>query len=118
MGIRETHLAGLTAGQLQYQSCRCGHRWLPAREHCPVCLSDGWTWRTACGEGVIKSWVVYHVAYHPDFKDRLPYNVAIIQLDEGPRLISNIDAESGELRVGAKVRYQPQGREIHRFAII
>jgi uncharacterized OB-fold protein len=33
---------------------------------------------------------VYHQAYHPAFKDRLPYVVAIVELDEGPRLLSNI----------------------------
>jgi len=36
------------------------------------------------------SWVVYHMAYHPAFEERLPYAVAIVELDEGPRLISNV----------------------------
>ena len=36
------------------------------------------------------SWVIYHHAYHEAFKDRLPYNVALVELDEGPRLITNI----------------------------
>ena len=34
--------------------------------------------------------MVYHVAFHPAFAKRLPYNVAIVELDEGPRLISNV----------------------------
>jgi hypothetical protein len=34
--------------------------------------------------------VIYHHAYHPEFKARLPYNVALVELDEGPRLITNI----------------------------
>jgi hypothetical protein len=34
--------------------------------------------------------VVYHVSYHPAFEGRLPYNVAIVELAEGPRLITNL----------------------------
>ena len=34
--------------------------------------------------------MVYHHAYHEAFRDRLPYNVALVELDEGPRLITNI----------------------------
>lgn len=36
------------------------------------------------------SWVVFHTAFHEAFELRLPYNVAVIELEEGPRLISNI----------------------------
>ena len=44
------------------------------------------------------SWVVYHTAFIPAFKDRLPYNVAIIKLDEGPQLASNIVGEVDQSR--------------------
>jgi uncharacterized OB-fold protein len=38
---------------------------------------------------------VYHHAYHDYYATRLPYNVAVVELDEGPRLVSNIvDARS------------------------
>jgi uncharacterized OB-fold protein len=95
---------GLQQGQLKYQSCRCGHHWLPARLNCPHCLGTDWQWQVASGEGVIHSWVVFHVAYHPAFKERLPYNVAIVRLNEGPQLISNILAPNDQLRIGAPVR--------------
>jgi len=36
------------------------------------------------------SYVVFHTAYHPGFKADLPYNVALVQLDEGPRMYSNV----------------------------
>ena len=99
--------AGLREGRLQFQSCACGHRWLPASVLCPACLGTAWQWQTARGTGTIKSWVVYHVAYHPDFASRLPYNVAIVRLDEGPQLITNIAAPHERLRIGASVRFQP-----------
>lgn len=105
--VNRPYWEGLNEGQLKYQSCSCGHRWLPARKCCPACLSDQWSWCTAAGTGTIRSWVVYHVAYHPDFKDRVPYNVAIVRLDEGPQLITNINAPNDQLSVGALVRFSP-----------
>ncbi len=54
------------------------------------CWKAEWQWTDASGRGRVVSWVVYHHAYHPEFKDRLPYNVALVELDEGPRLITNV----------------------------
>ncbi|WP_051236527.1 Zn-ribbon domain-containing OB-fold protein [Ottowia thiooxydans] len=102
----EPYWTGLREGCLKFQACSCGHTWLPARALCPACLGHAWQWKDACGNGVIKSWVVYHVAYHPEFKDRLPYNVAIVKLQEGPQLITNIVAPHSQLHIGAKVRFK------------
>jgi hypothetical protein len=105
-GINEPHWLGLKEGKLRYQACACGHNWLPPRLLCPRCLEPGWAWRDAAGHGQIVSWVVYHVAYHPAFKDKLPYNVAIVELDEGPRLITNILDANDRLSVGARVQLE------------
>lgn len=53
----------------------------------------------------LHSWVVYHVAFHPDFRERLPYNVALVELDEGPRLITNIIDDSELLQPDARVTF-------------
>ena len=89
----------LTEGALTYQKCNaCEHAWLPPRTECPHCLAADWRWEKAAGGAKLISWVVYHIAYHPAFAKRLPYNVAVVELDEGPRLISNVigvdDAET------------------------
>ena len=42
------------------------------------------------GRGRIFSYVVYHRVYHPAFAQEVPYAVAVIELDEGPRMISNV----------------------------
>ena len=42
------------------------------------------------GNGKVYSFVVYHRVYHPAFKDKVPYVVAVVELDEGPRIISNV----------------------------
>ena len=81
----------LKQGALTYQKCNaCGHAWLPPRTECPHCLAADWRWEAAAGGARLISWVVYHIAYHPAFAKRLPYNVAVVELDEGPRLISNV----------------------------
>jgi len=82
---------GLAEGELRYQHClACDESWLPPRERCPACLSDQVEWRASEGRGEIISWVVYHRAYAPHLEDKVPYNVAIVELDEGPRMLSNI----------------------------
>jgi uncharacterized OB-fold protein len=83
----------LGEGRHIFQRCiACGNAWLPPRHECPRCLHAAWGWETASGSARLVSWVVYHTAFHPAFKERLPYTVAIVELDEGPRLISNIVA--------------------------
>jgi uncharacterized OB-fold protein len=81
----------LAQGQLTFQRCRrCGHVWLPARSECPRCLECDWAREIASGDARLVSWVVYHHAFHPAFAERLPYTVAVVELAEGPRLISNV----------------------------
>jgi uncharacterized OB-fold protein len=91
----------LREGALTFQRCQdCHHAWLPARSHCPSCLSPQWQREPACGKAQLISWVVYHVAYHPAFENRLPYTVAVVKLKEGPRMISNvISADPSTLRM-------------------
>jgi uncharacterized OB-fold protein len=56
------------------------------------------------GRGTIATWVVFHKLYHPSFARDLPYNVAFIQLEEGPRIIANVvGASNDELRIGMPV---------------
>lgn len=88
--IRDVHWNAFAEGRLMYQRCGCGHAWLPPRPECPSCLRAEWRWEQASGRGTLVSWVVYRSAYHESFADQMPYNVAIVALDEGPRLITNI----------------------------
>ena len=87
----DVHRHAMDEGRLTYQACACGHAWLPPRTECPSCLDSTWVWKVAVGRARLVSWVVYFVAYDEAFKNKLPYNVAIVELEEGPRLISNID---------------------------
>jgi uncharacterized OB-fold protein len=89
---------------VEFQRCRaCGRAWLPAREACPECLSPAWDREVSSGSGRLVSWVVYHTAFDPSVADRLPYNVAVVELDEGPRLITNL-VGSGTPTIDAPVQ--------------
>jgi uncharacterized OB-fold protein len=103
----------LKAGRLTYQHCVCGHRWLPPRTECPYCLGTDWSWRDASGRGKLVSWVVYFVAYDEAFKEKLPYNVAIVELEEGVRLVSNIigcpDGQGLELDMPLELAVEHEG---------
>jgi uncharacterized OB-fold protein len=77
--------------ELRMQKCsRCGYIRFPLSVICPECHSMEFAWEKLSGKGKVYSFTIYRVAYHPAFKDDIPYVVAIIQLDEGPRMESNI----------------------------
>lgn len=112
---------GLAEGRLMFQRCdSCENAWLPARSECPKCLRSDYTWETACGRASLVSWVIYHRAMHPAFADKVPYNVAIVELAEGPRLISNIDASNALLAIDMPLEFRPTvqgGMAISSFVI-
>jgi uncharacterized OB-fold protein len=82
----------------------CDHVFFPPGPVCPKCLSDQLEWQEVSGRGEVKSWVVFHQLYYKGFADELPYNVALIQLEEGPHLMSNIvGIDNADIRSGMKV---------------
>jgi uncharacterized OB-fold protein len=87
------------------QRCRgCGYLHLPPGPVCTNCLSDDQEWVPLSGKGTISSYGVYHQEWHPGFKDDIPYNVALIELAEGPFIISQvIGCEDDALACGAAV---------------
>ncbi|MGH7848318.1 MAG: Zn-ribbon domain-containing OB-fold protein [Candidatus Binatia bacterium] len=77
--------------QLLLPHCqRCGNYWFPAGATCPKCLSTQWEWSKSSGKGKIYSFGVYHRLYHKGFEADLPYALVVVQLDEGPRVMSNV----------------------------
>ena len=82
---------GLRDGKLLMQHCSsCKGYWFPPSLLCPHCNAATWAWTETKGRGRIFSYVVYHRVYHQAFAGDLPYAVAVIELDEGPRMYSNV----------------------------
>ena len=77
--------------QLKMQQCpSCGYiRW-PATKHCPECLEVNDEWVALSGRGKVWSFGVWHHLFNHTFHADMPYNVALIQLDEGPRIYSTV----------------------------
>jgi uncharacterized protein len=77
--------------ELRMQKChQCGHLRNPPSILCPRCHSMEADWVKLSGKGKVYSYTIFHKAYHEAFKNDIPYAVAIIALDEGPRMLSNI----------------------------
>lgn len=91
--------------ELRMQQCdNCDYIWWAPAPVCPECWSTEYEWTELSGDGVVKSWVVIHRPYWEDVVDAIPYNVAEIELDEGPRYLSNIvEVENDELYQGMSV---------------
>ena len=82
---------GCRMHELRFQQCKgCGHvRWPPS-DRCPRCHCTETRRLISKGIGRVYTFAVYHVAYHPGFAGDLPYTVAVVALDEGPHLLTNI----------------------------
>jgi len=91
--------------ELVLQKCRdCGHYRYPAGATCPHCLSDKLEWVRVSGLGTIYTWTVFHQVYHPAFAQDAPYAVVAVELDEGPRMASNlVDCKIEDIQVGMPV---------------
>ncbi|MGE0383766.1 MAG: Zn-ribbon domain-containing OB-fold protein [Gammaproteobacteria bacterium] len=80
----------LSAGRLLLPHCpRDGWFFYP-RSRCPACLGADWQWREASGRGRVHAFTVDRLGHEPGLKARVPFVIALIELDEGPRLPSNV----------------------------
>ena len=94
--------------ELRYQVCNaCDRVVFFPRRHCPHCMSLDLSWKTSKGEGTIYSFTIIRQIGHPAFREMAPFAVALIDLDEGFRMTSNItgvdDPVTG-VRIGQRVR--------------
>jgi hypothetical protein len=96
---------GCRQHKLLVQRCeQCHGYWFPPATLCPHCLSPKWAWTEASGGGKVYTFVVFQRAYHPGFKGEIPYCVALIQLDEGPRMLSNVVGDPKDVQCDARVQ--------------
>jgi uncharacterized protein len=97
---------GCRDGELRYQRCEsCGLSNFPPTEHCRQCLSDELRWTPSEGLGEIYSWTVVRRPVSPEFEP--PYAPAIITMDDGYQMLTNIVGVAPEdLAVGLRVRVQ------------
>ena len=92
--------------RLLIQRCNaCGEAYFYPRPFCPKCWSDDVAWEEASGDATLYTWSVVHVNDLPPFNERVPYVAAVVDLAEGPRMMTNVvDCEADALKVGMPLR--------------
>lgn len=111
----------MAEGRLVLPRCdSCGHViWYP-RQFCPTCHTTGVTWFEASGRGTVYSFTVARQAFG-EWKDHVPYVIAYVELDEGPRVLTNVvGCDPEQVAIGDRVELvvdrSPEGAGIYRFA--
>ena len=92
--------------ELRYQVCKaCAAVVFFPRRHCPSCMGFELEWKTSKGEGTVYTFAVIRQIGHPAFREKAPYVIAWIDLDEGFRMQSEVvgvDVES--VAIGQRVK--------------
>ena len=83
--------AGTKEKVFRYQQCKhCQTVIFYARRHCTGCIDGDLEWKTASGRATLYTYSVVRQSYHPFFRNQVPYAVAWVDLEEGPRILSNV----------------------------
>jgi len=113
--------AAAAEGRLELQRCAdCATVWYYPRPACVACGSENFVWFAACGRGTLHSYSIVHRAPTPAFRDRVPYVVALIDLDEGPRMMTNLvgdDVLEASIGDAVEVLFEDrgEGRKLAQF---
>jgi uncharacterized OB-fold protein len=93
---------GTKEGKLRIRRCGdCGRAHFYPRPFCPYCWSENVSWEDASGQATLYTYSIVYVNDLPPFNERVPYVAAVVDLDEGPRMMTNVvDCALEELRVG------------------
>ena len=114
--LTEPYWEGAQRGELLLQRCTaCSELWHPPLPRCPRCHSDAVEWVAASGRGRVYTYTVVYHATHVAMKDKVPYISALVQLDEGPRVLTNLrNVAEDDVRVDMRVRvvFEPLTDEI------
>ena len=79
------------------------HYQYPYSDRCTKDWSTDWEWREAAGTGEVYTWGRMHQLYHPSWKEEIPYILAVVELDEGPRMQTTI-VNADDIHVGMRVQ--------------
>ncbi|HXG42285.1 MAG TPA: Zn-ribbon domain-containing OB-fold protein [Dehalococcoidia bacterium] len=107
---------GARQGELRLQRCRSCHQYVYyPRSLCPHCLSTDLDWVPASGRGHVYTYTVIRRAAHPAFREDVPYVLAVVELEEGPRLTTNmVGVEPEQVHIGMPVEavFEPVSEDI------
>lgn len=108
---------GANRGELLIQRCNgCGRSFFYPRAHCPLCSSPEVTWEAASGRATLHTYLITHRPA-PGFEQDAPYAIAVVELEEGPRMMTNIvgipnTPENLEIGMALQVRFEARGEQM------
>jgi uncharacterized OB-fold protein len=104
--LTRPYWAAARDGRLVVQRCdACGHAWHPPLPRCPHCHYASVSWREVSGTGTVYTYTVVTHPTHVALAGTVPYVVAIVELDEGPRVVTGITGcAPSDVRAGMPVR--------------
>ena len=104
----EPYFQGLREGRLRAQRCtRCSAFQLYPRTVCSHCWSEKLEWLELSGRGTVYSFTIVHRAIEETWAKRTPYVIALIDVDQGLRLLGNVDGPPENVNVGRGVELIP-----------
>lgn len=91
--------------ELRFQRCtKCGKWRHVPRDMCAECGSWEWEWAKSNGRGKVFTWTVVNLPMHPAFAEEVPYAITLIELEEGPRIVSRVvDVAPQDIRMDMPV---------------
>ena len=107
---------GCREGRFLVRHCNtCGEDHFYPRPFCPKCWSDDVSWKEASGRATLYTYSVVHRNDLPPFGERVPYVAAVVDLAEGPRMMTNVvDCEFDALAIGMDLEavFHPTSDEV------
>ena len=106
----EPYWAALRDGKLLLKLCaNCGRHHSYPRPFCPHCWSDDVSWVEASGGAALYTHSTVYRNDLPPFGPQVPYIAAVVDLDEGPRMMTRIvGCEADQLKIGMRLRVQTE----------
>ncbi|MFJ9816672.1 Zn-ribbon domain-containing OB-fold protein [Streptomyces sp. NPDC101151] len=120
-GFTRPYWEAAAEGRLLIRRCAdCGRAHHYPREFCPHCWSEEVAWEEASGRATLYTWSTVHRNDLPPFGDRVPYVAAVVDLAEGPRMMTElVECAAEEPAAGMPLRvtfregkpvFKPAGR--------
>lgn len=100
---------GCNRSELLLSACEdCAHVFYYPRLYCPKCGSEKLGWRASTGCGTLYSFTQVGVSFYgPTWESQIPYTLVLVDLDEGPRMLSRLVGKSrNEARIGDRLEVE------------
>ncbi|WP_249869700.1 Zn-ribbon domain-containing OB-fold protein [Oceanobacillus saliphilus] len=110
------YFKGLQENKLMVQNCtECGHVQWPPRDFCYKCQGNSLDWKEVQQSGKVFTYSIMYRAFDPWFKDKLPYAVVAVELEDGVRMLGSYfadDVESIEVDMPMKASFNHENKDV------